>query len=224
VWGVDVSWWQGSKIDWIAVRRAGAGFAFLRASCGITPDSTYVRNWREAGQQRITRGAYHYLEAHHDPLKQADLFAAQLRQGPADGDDGAVPAAAPTDDGGSGSSIVGRPSSLIWLDVEDDALTDAQVHAFCEHLQATYHLQPGIYTSRHKAQRIKLGPWAGSLPLWVADWRKEPKPAIPEPWSLRAKGAQGTDNWAYWQHTSSGHVPGITGRVDLSWKADPKGA
>lgn len=185
-WGVDVSWWQGMRVDWRAVRRAGASFGFLRASCGLTPDSTYLRNWREMGNgaPQMARGAYHYLEPEHDPVAQAGLFVAQCRQGPpADG--------------------------LAWLDVEENALTDAQVRAFVGRAELDLG-RVGIYTSRHKAQVIKLGAWAGSRPLWVADWRKVAAPAIPQPWV--------NAGWDYWQYTNSGQVPGIPGRVDLSWK------
>jgi lysozyme len=185
-WGVDVSWWQGQAIDWRAVRRAGASFAFLRASCGLVADATYQRNWREMGSAApaMSKGAYHYLKPEHDPVEQASLFVEQCRLGPPD-------------------------LGLVWVDVEEDKLTDAQVRAFVNRAEGALGQPVGIYTSKYKAGKIKLGPWVGSRPLWVADWRNVTEPALPKQWQ----------EWAYWQYTSSGHVPGIPGRVDLSWRA-----
>ena len=45
--------------------------------------------------------------------------------------------------------------------------------------------------------------------LWVAHWTTGVAPSVP--------GANwGGDGWTFWQYTSDGVVPGITGRVDLN--------
>jgi lysozyme len=45
--------------------------------------------------------------------------------------------------------------------------------------------------------------------LWVAHWTTGVAPIVP--------GANwGGDGWTFWQYTSDGVVPGITGRVDLN--------
>jgi hypothetical protein len=44
--------------------------------------------------------------------------------------------------------------------------------------------------------------------MWVAHWATGPAPIVPaENW--------GGSGWTFWQYSSSGAVPGITGRVDL---------
>ena len=45
--------------------------------------------------------------------------------------------------------------------------------------------------------------------LWVAHWTTATAPTVPG-------GAWGGDGWTFWQYTSDGSVPGISGRVDLN--------
>jgi hypothetical protein len=49
----------------------------------------------------------------------------------------------------------------------------------------------------------------GYRTLWVAHWISGPAPTVPG-------GNWGGIGWTFWQYTSSGSVPGITGRVDLN--------
>jgi len=46
----------------------------------------------------------------------------------------------------------------------------------------------------------------GDSPLWIAEYGP-PKPSVPAPWT----------DWVFWQHTSGGHMDGITTPVDLDW-------
>ena len=60
VHGIDISRWQGN-IDWNRARTSGISFAFLKATEGADhTDPEFRRYWREAGNARIPRGAYHY--------------------------------------------------------------------------------------------------------------------------------------------------------------------
>jgi lysozyme len=45
--------------------------------------------------------------------------------------------------------------------------------------------------------------------LWVAHWTTASEPTVPG-------GAWGGSAWTFWQYTSDGAVPGISGRVDLN--------
>ncbi len=45
--------------------------------------------------------------------------------------------------------------------------------------------------------------------LWVAHWTTGVAPTVPG-------GNWAGDGWTFWQYTSDGVVPGITGRVDLN--------
>jgi lysozyme len=46
----------------------------------------------------------------------------------------------------------------------------------------------------------------GNYPLWIAHYDVQ-SPTIPKGWS----------KWAFWQHSQSGSVNGVTGSVDLDW-------
>ena len=49
---------------------------------------------------------------------------------------------------------------------------------------------------------------SGYKVLWIAHWTTASAPTVPA-------DAWGGNGWSFWQYTSSGSVPGITGRVDL---------
>jgi len=44
--------------------------------------------------------------------------------------------------------------------------------------------------------------------LWIANWTTAPQPAVPA-------GNWGGNGWTFWQLSSTGTVPGISGAVDL---------
>ena len=44
--------------------------------------------------------------------------------------------------------------------------------------------------------------------LWIANWTTASQPAVPA-------GGWAGNGWSFWQHSSSGVVPGISGAVDL---------
>lgn len=192
--GCDVSWWQGSKVDWTALARSGLRFAILRASCGLAPDGAFERNWRLCGSDApaIRREAYHYV-TDDDPAAQVLTCLRQVR---------------------------GRPVPRAWADLEESGLTDRTSRAFVEDLEQALGSPVGIYTSWYKARAIRLGKWAGSHPLWVADWRGKPEPLVPDPW--RAVGANGVrpSAWTYWQYSVAPSWPGVPGRLDLNRRGD----
>jgi lysozyme len=62
--------------------------------------------------------------------------------------------------------------------------------------------KPMVYTSPSMSQ--KLGARFGDYSLWIAHYQVD-CPTVPEGWR----------RWTFWQHSSTGKVPGIAGRVDL---------
>ncbi len=79
--GIDVSHWEGT-IDFAKIRRAGIRFVYIKASegeSGIDPD--FERNYREAENQRLKVGFYHYLTARsaEEGRNQARHFAEVIR-------------------------------------------------------------------------------------------------------------------------------------------------
>ncbi len=193
--GIDVSKWQGS-IDWNQVAGAGKKFAMIRASAGsLTTDEWYTTNRAGANAALIPMGAYHYANpdsAPNDALNEANFFLSLAT--PVRGD--LVPA----------------------LDVEVTnglSVPDMQawVRTWLERVTAVTGVRPMIYTSPNFWENA-MGDttWFaanGYRTLWVAHWTSDPAPLVPaENW--------GGNSWTFWQYTSSGSVPGISGRVDLN--------
>ena len=59
--GIDVSHWQGTGLDWPAVKNSGIMFAYAKASEGNgSADDTFVVNETNAKAAGVPIGAYHY--------------------------------------------------------------------------------------------------------------------------------------------------------------------
>jgi GH25 family lysozyme M1 (1,4-beta-N-acetylmuramidase) len=192
--GIDVSYHQGT-ISWPQVAAAGKRFAFIRATAGtLTADTAYAANRSGAAAAGLPTGSYHYANpdsAGGDAANEASWF---LRNATfASGD------LLPVLDLEVSNSL--SPSALTawaqtWL---------SQVHA------ATG-VRPIIYTN--------AGFWASAMAdtdwfarngypvLWIAHWTTASQPSLPA-------GSWGGNGWTFWQHSSTGTVPGIAGPVDL---------
>jgi GH25 family lysozyme M1 (1,4-beta-N-acetylmuramidase) len=206
--GIDVSRFQGT-IDWPTVAGSGIRFAFLQASRGngtdctvrpehCGPDPFYALNYAHAKAVGIRVGPYHRVfasgatlaEARADAISEADVYLATV-----------------------GTLVPG--DLLPALDVESPFTGLAPkrlrtwVRVWLKRVRARLGVKPMIYTNATS--------WGATgdtrefakarYPLWVAEWGVS-KPSVP------------ARNWAgrghsVWQYTSSGTVPGISGRVDL---------
>jgi lysozyme len=76
--GLDVSEYQ-EKINWSYVdtleQKYPIDFVFIRATVGNDRvDSQFKRNWLEAKENKMIRGAYHYYRPNENSIKQAELF------------------------------------------------------------------------------------------------------------------------------------------------------
>ena len=192
--GIDISHWQGD-IDWSQVRAAGKAFAFMKASEDIDfIDATYGLNRARAKAAGFVIGAYHFAQPDAsvgDAAAEADHFLDTA--GIADGDLPPV------------------------LDLEKTGgLTPAAlrtwVTTYLERIRERTGVRGVIYTSPNFWSRNMAGTdWFatnGYRVVWVAHWTTSPSPTVP------ASDWAGF-GWTFWQYTSDGSVPGITGRVDL---------
>lgn len=76
--GIDVSHHQGS-IDWSAVKRADARFAYIKATEGAGfKDSNFADNWRGCEANGIAPGAYHFFTFETAGKLQAENFISQV--------------------------------------------------------------------------------------------------------------------------------------------------
>jgi lysozyme len=206
--GIDVSRFQ-KVIDWPSVAGAGIRFAYVQASrgsgtdCTIKPeqcgaDPYFAANRAAAESVGIRVGAYHRVfasgatpaEARADALVEADLFLAAV-----------------------GTLQSGELTPVIDVETPFTGMTASSlrtwVRVWVKRVNRRLGRKPMIYTSATS--------WAATgnttefarakYPLWVAHYGVS-RPSLP------------AGNWAgrgysVWQYTSSGSVPGISGRVDM---------
>jgi lysozyme len=207
--GIDVSRFQG-KIKWQKVGGDGIDFAFVQASrgsgqdCAVAPDDCgadgqYERNYAGARDAGIHVGAYHRAFAggggrkrtQRDARKEARVFV-EIVGSLGDGD--LFPALDLETPFGGLSPKELRRWVRVWLDRVQHKLGE----------------KPLIYTnttSWNATGDTRKFARAGH-PLWVANWGVK-KPSVPA-------GNWDGKGWSVWQHTSSGRVKGINGRVDLN--------
>jgi GH25 family lysozyme M1 (1,4-beta-N-acetylmuramidase) len=193
--GIDVSHWQNT-IDWTAVRAAGKKFTYIKASESTDfVDPLYATNRSRAKAAGLLVGAYHFAQPSTgagDAVAEADHYV-----------DTATPASG---------------DLLPVLDLErsgglsQTALT-AWVRAYLDRVYQRTGARAVIYCSP-SFWKTYLGDttWFavnGYTVLWVAHWTTGSAPTVPG-------GAWGGNNWTFWQYTSDGTVPGISGRVDLN--------
>ena len=77
--GIDVSEWQG-KIDFKKVKKSGIQVVYMRAGQGFSyEDAEFERNYKEAKNQGLKVGAYHYVTARNEEeAKQQATFCVSL--------------------------------------------------------------------------------------------------------------------------------------------------
>lgn len=207
--GVDVSRFNGA-IDWTAARQAGVTFAFVQASrgtgldCDVKPDSCgpdplYAANYAAARAAGIRVGPYHRAfvdpetpaQTRADARTEADVFLASV-----------------------GTLRRGDLRPVIDFETPFDGATAANLRiwlrTWLKRVGKGLGTRPIIYTNatswglngnvREFAKRGHR--------LWVANWNVK-KPVVP---ALNWAGK----GWSIWQFTSSGRLPGFSGRVDLN--------
>ncbi len=190
--GVDVSHWQGT-VDWTKVAEAGKRFVFLKATDDFDyTDPTFQTNRGGARANGLLVGAYHFARPDPSPgdaREEARHFVSVADPQPGD--------------------------LLPVLDMEtsrglnQDELT-RWARVWVAEVRALTGVTPFVYTSPYgwltrTGDTVALA--RDGAPLWVAHWGVS-SPTVP---------AQDWDGhgWVVWQHTSTGHVRGIVGNVDL---------
>jgi GH25 family lysozyme M1 (1,4-beta-N-acetylmuramidase) len=206
--GIDVSRFQGG-IYWPSVAGAGVRFAYVQASRGSGADCTvkpaqcgtdpyFAANRAAAAAAGIRVGAYHrafasggtIADARLDALAESSVFLTSV-------------------------GALQRGELIPVLDVETPftGMTSTTlrtwIRVFVKRVAKRLGRKPMIYTNATSwsATGSTREFAKAKYPLWVAEWGVS-SPAVP------------ASNWAgrgysVWQYTSSGRVPGISGRVDM---------
>jgi lysozyme len=192
--GIDVSYHQGT-IDWWQVAASGKRFAFVRATAGtLTADTAYATNWSVARVAGVAVGSYHFANpdtAPNDASNEATWF---LR-----------------------NATIASGDLIPVLDLEvanslDPASLTAWAQTWLTQVSAATGLRPIIYTTPNFwSTSMADTDWFarnGYQVLWIANWTTATQPTVPA-------GGWGGSGWTFWQHSSTGYVPGISVPVDL---------
>jgi len=198
--GPDVSSWQhsGGSIDWSAVAASGTSFAFVKATegpNGASPAYTnpyFAGDFASAGGVGLYRGGYHMARP-------------------------ALPLSTAADQAGQFVGVTGTLHGALdlppVLDMENTGgLNPTDLTAWA----ATWLSTVQQLTGRTPMIYASPGFWTSAMgnttsltayPLWIARWTTAADPLpLPGGWT----------SWMFWQYTSTGSVPGISGNVDIS--------
>ena len=175
---------------------AGKTFAYLKASenTGFV-DPTYQTNRAQAKANGLKVGAYHFARpesATNDAVKEADHFVDTA--GPVSGE--LLPVLDLEQTGGLGTNAL-----TTWVRTFLDRVYERTG------VRAAIYVSPSFWSNRMGNSR-----WFadnGYRVLWVAHWTSAKAPTLPA-------SNWGGLGWTFWQYTSDGTVPGISGRVDLN--------
>ena len=165
VHGIDVSHHQ-DNIDWDAVKamqvqQIRINFAFIKATEGLgRVDNAYRRNWFNAKQAGIPRGAYHYFISSKSGKAQAQNFIETIRL-----EKGDLPPVLDIEEtnGASAEDIQQRVRD--WLVMVEEE----------------YKVRPIIYTYVDFYDNFLAGKF-DDYPLWVAHYLVHDKPRIQRKW------------------------------------------
>ena len=192
--GIDVSYHQGT-IDWRQVGAAGKRFAFVRATAGtLTWDTAYVANRDGARAAGLRVGSYHFANPDWS-FNDADAEASWFLR----------------------TATIASGDLIPVLDLEvsnglDPVTLTAWAQTWLSQVTEATGIRPIIYTTpKFWSTSMADTDWFarnGYSVLWIAHWTTASQPSVPA-------GGWGGNGWSFWQHSSNGAVPGITGAVDL---------
>ncbi|MQA87943.1 MAG: lysozyme [Streptosporangiales bacterium] len=192
--GIDVSHWQGS-INWSSVRGGGIVWAYMKATEGTSyTDPNFDSNYINSYNAGLIRGAYHFaLPDRSSGAAQARFFV--NNGGNWSGDGKTLPPALDIEYNPYGGSCYGLSDSQMVSWIRDFSNT-------VKSLSGRY---PVIYTTLDWWSTCtgNNGGFGNSNALWIARWASSPG-TLPSGWGF----------WTFWQYTSTGSVPGISGNVD----------
>ena len=191
--GVDVSVYQG-EIDWQAVADAGVDFAIIRVGYrgysqgAIQPDTNFQKNMEGALKAGLDVGVYFFSQATtvREAEEEADYVLEAIRSYP-----------------------VTYPVVFDWEfidgqtartdEMEGEHMTEC-AKTFCELVQAAGYT-PMVYFNQEQGYLYYQLDQLDEFSFWLAEYDEKPDFFY---------------NFAMWQYTHTGTVPGIPGNVDLN--------
>jgi lysozyme len=185
--GIDVSRWQ-QDIDWDRVKSAGTRFAFIKATeGGDLLDRRFRENWDGARAAGVPRGAYHFVFWCRPARDQIRWFIRNVPKEPQ-----ALPPVLDVEWNNHSSCARTEP-----------AKARQKMREMLRAFEAHYGKKPIIYTDINFHADVLEGTVEfDDYPFWIR--------------STAARPEKRYENrpWEFWQFTTTGRVPGITGDVD----------
>ena len=174
--GIDVSHYQ-RIINWrevkdMKVQNIKIGFVFIKATEGIGKiDAEFRRNWLQAEQKKIPKGAYHYFIAGKSGKAQAKNFIAIVKLKKGD-----LPPV---------------------LDIEEAYGTNEEVmikgiSEWLSKVEAHYGIKPIIYTNIYFYNKYLKT--FDSYPFWIAHYLQSNKPHFKRKWIFWQHSERGRVN------------------------------
>lgn len=175
--GIDVSRYQ-HNIDWKAVqamedKKVKIGFAFIKATEGLgRVDNGFRKNWFNAKEALLPRGAYHFFVSSKSGKAQAENFIETVNLSKGD-----LPPVLDieTTNGASVADIQQRAKD--WLVM----------------IEKHYKVKPIIYTNVDFYENFLDGKF-DEYPLWVAHYLVKDKPRIKRKWTIWQHNEKGHVN------------------------------
>ncbi|MGL4438131.1 MAG: glycoside hydrolase family 25 protein, partial [Bosea sp. (in: a-proteobacteria)] len=182
--GIDVSKWQ-QDIDWARVKAAGTRFAFIKATeGGDLLDRNFRDNWDGAKQAGVPRGAYHFVFWCRPARDQIRWFIRNVPKDP-----NALPPVLDVEWNNHSSCARTNPTKA-----------KAKMREMLKAFEAHYGKKPIIYTDINFHADVLEGTTEfDDYPFWIR--------------STAARPEKRYENrpWEFWQFTTTGRVPGISG-------------
>ncbi|MEV4440575.1 GH25 family lysozyme [Streptomyces sp. NPDC049577] len=188
--GLDVSAHQGN-VNWSAVRAAGASFAYVKATEGLTyKNEFFSQQYNGSAAAGLVRGAYHFARPENSGgTAQADNFVDQGGGWRKDGRTlpGALDIEYSPVQGAPACYGLGQSQMVSWIS------------DFVERYHARTGRYPAIYTTTSWWSRCtgNSAAFAGKSPLWIANFNGSALP-LPHGWT----------GYAVWQTADKGPFPG----------------
>lgn len=163
--GIDVSHYQHA-IDWrnvkeMQVNNIKIGFVFIKATEGIGKiDADFRRNWLQAKEEKISKGAYHYFIAGKSGKAQAQNFIDMVKL-----EIGDLPPVLDIEQANGGEINAIRNEIKIWL----------------IKIEEHYKIKPIIYTNIDFYNNY-LNEAFDEYPFWVAHYLQPVRPRISRKW------------------------------------------
>lgn len=172
--GIDVSYYQ-QYIYWPSVKQMkdediSLAFVFIKATEGTSnTDKQFNRNWQQAKEQHITRGAYHFFIATKDGKQQAKQFIQHVKLSHGD-----LPPVIDVE------QLYGVSASVMRQ----------RLKACLAEVEKAYHVKPIIYSGADFYNNY-LGNAFNQYPLWVAHYFEYNQPRVHRDWQFWQHSSNG---------------------------------